>query len=73
MIRLSNLKLEIDIPALTRIADAVEGIHPQLNAIRLTQDVIEERLLDICHQIEDLSEQELEDTTPTETGVELPY
>jgi hypothetical protein len=64
MITLSDFTIKIDLPALTRIADSLEGIHKQINAMRVTQQEIETRLLEISHELEDLNESRSE-TNPT--------
>jgi hypothetical protein len=56
MITLSNLKVQIEIPALDRIANALEGMHRQMNGQWLTLQQIEEQLLDISQELEELNE-----------------
>lgn len=73
MITLSNIKLEIDIPALTRIADSLEGIHKQLNAMRINQQEIESRLMEITHELEDLNEGRTKTTTSPKPKQEFYY
>ena len=72
MIRLSNLKLEIDIPALTRIADALEGINRQLNAIGITQDAVETQQLDISTELEELNRNRSKLSQPNQTESNIP-
>ena len=72
MIRLSNLKLEIDIPALTRIADALEGIDQQLNAIGITQDAVETQQLDISTELEELNRNRSKPSQPNQTEINIP-
>ena len=72
MIRLSNLKLEIDIPALTRIADALEGIDQQLNAIGITQDAVETQQLDISTELEELNRNCSKLSQPNQTESNIP-
>ncbi len=73
MITLSNFTLKIDIPALTRIADSLEGIHKQLNAMRLNQQEIESRLLEIGQELEDLNEGRSQDSKPAKQDVPYYY
>ncbi|MGB3533529.1 MAG: hypothetical protein WBA13_08420 [Microcoleaceae cyanobacterium] len=66
-----NFKLQIEIPAISRIADALEGINYQMKAQNIVLENIEQRLIEMSQEIEDLNKEK--DDSTLNNKPDIPY